>query len=132
MISIWSLHLISWHITGLNWIFLLNFLFCVGIWPVNNIVIVSGGQQRDWAIHIHVCILPHCSRSYFWCVLEWGLKPCLWFLVVCFYTVTTTTVTIQLSHSWIYTSAGISSTGRRRAVNKLAFTSISACTTRPP
>ena len=29
-----------------------NFLFCV-----NNVVIVSSGQQRDSAIHIHVPIL---------------------------------------------------------------------------
>ena len=27
-------------------------------WPVNNIVIISGGQQRDSAIHICVSILP--------------------------------------------------------------------------
>ena len=31
---------------------LLNLLFCVGVWPVNNIVIVSGEQGRDSAIHI--------------------------------------------------------------------------------
>ena len=27
-------------------------------YSINNIVIVSGGQQRDSAIHIHVSILP--------------------------------------------------------------------------
>ena len=26
--------------------------------PINNVVIVSGGQQRDSVIHIHVSILP--------------------------------------------------------------------------
>ena len=27
-------------------------------WPINNVVIVSGEQQRDSAIHIHVFVLP--------------------------------------------------------------------------
>ena len=36
-----------WGLTSL-----LNFLFCIGVWPVNNIVIVSGEQGRDSAIHI--------------------------------------------------------------------------------
>ena len=36
----------------------LNFLFYVGLYPINNVVIVSGGQQRDSATHIHVSILP--------------------------------------------------------------------------
>ena len=38
--------------------FFLNFLFCIGAWSINNVVIVSGGQQRDSTIHIHVFILP--------------------------------------------------------------------------
>ena len=33
-------------------------LFYIGVQPINNVVIVSGGQQRDSAIHIHVSILP--------------------------------------------------------------------------
>ena len=36
----------------------LNFLFCIGVQLINNAVIVSGEQQRDSAIHIHVSILP--------------------------------------------------------------------------
>ena len=36
----------------------LNFLFCVWVQPINNVVIVSGGQQRDSTTHIHVSILP--------------------------------------------------------------------------
>ena len=39
----------------------LNFLFCIGIQPTHNIVIVSGGQQRDSAIRVHVSILPQTS-----------------------------------------------------------------------
>ena len=31
----------------------LNFLFCIGVWLINN-VIVSGEQQRDSTIHLHV------------------------------------------------------------------------------
>ena len=30
----------------------LNFLFCIGVQPINNTVVVSGEQQRDSAIHI--------------------------------------------------------------------------------
>ena len=30
----------------------------VGVYSINNVVIGSGGQQRDSAIHIHVSILP--------------------------------------------------------------------------
>ena len=33
-------------------------LFCIGILLINNFVIVSCGQQRDSAIHMHVSILP--------------------------------------------------------------------------
>ena len=36
----------------------LNYLFCTGIQLTNNAVIVSGEQQKDWAIHTRVCILP--------------------------------------------------------------------------
>ena len=44
---------------GTKFIFIfLNFLFCVGVWPVNNVVMVSDEPQRDSAIHIHVSILP--------------------------------------------------------------------------
>ena len=37
--------------------FFLNFLFCIGVEPINNVVVVSGGQQRNSAIHVHVSIL---------------------------------------------------------------------------
>ena len=36
----------------------LNFLCCIGVYPINNLVIVSGRQQRDSAIHIPVSLLP--------------------------------------------------------------------------
>ena len=39
------------------WLFK-NFLFCIGVYPINNVVIVSDEQKRDSAIHIHVSILP--------------------------------------------------------------------------
>ena len=35
-----------------------NFLFYIGVSPINSVVIDSGGQQRDSAIHIHVSIPP--------------------------------------------------------------------------
>ena len=34
-----------------------NFLFYIEVQPINNITIVSGEQQRDSAIYIHVSIL---------------------------------------------------------------------------
>ena len=34
-----------------------NFLFCIGVLPVNNVVIVSSEQQTDSAMHTHVSIL---------------------------------------------------------------------------
>ena len=53
---------------GLKKIFFLNFLFCIEIQPINNVVIVSGKQGRDLAIHIHVSIL---SGDLF---LDWGIR----------------------------------------------------------
>ena len=38
--------------------FFFYFLFCVQVQPVNNVVIVSGEQRRDSAVHVHVFILP--------------------------------------------------------------------------
>ena len=36
----------------------MTYLFYIGVSPINSVVIDSGGQQRDSAIHIHVSILP--------------------------------------------------------------------------
>ena len=36
----------------------LNFLFCIWVYPINNVVIVSDEQQKDSALHVHVSILP--------------------------------------------------------------------------
>ena len=38
--------------------FLFNFLFCHALQLINNTMIISGEQQRDSAIHIHVSVLP--------------------------------------------------------------------------
>ena len=38
--------------------FLKNSLFHIGVWPTSNVVILSGGQQRDSVIRVHVFILP--------------------------------------------------------------------------
>ena len=38
--------------------FFFIFVFYIRVWPVNNVVIVSGGQQSNSAIHIHVSIFP--------------------------------------------------------------------------
>ena len=42
----------------------LNFLFCIRVYTVNNVVVVSGEQRRDSAIHIHVSILPQVPFSF--------------------------------------------------------------------
>ena len=42
----------------LLYFFFFNFLFYIGVQPINNVVIVSGEHQRDSAICIHVSILP--------------------------------------------------------------------------
>ena len=36
----------------------LSFLFFIGIWQISNVVLVSGGQQRDSALHVCVSIIP--------------------------------------------------------------------------
>ena len=43
---------------GLTLFIFFNFLFCIGVWSINNVVIVSDELQRDSAIRIHVSILP--------------------------------------------------------------------------
>ena len=35
-----------------------NLLFYIGVYLINNVVVVSGGQRRDSAIEVHVSILP--------------------------------------------------------------------------
>ena len=39
-------------------LFFKTFLFCIGVYLINNVVIISGEQQRKSAIHIHISILP--------------------------------------------------------------------------
>ena len=39
-------------------LFIMNFLYCIGVQPVNNVVIASGEQQMESAKHIYVSILP--------------------------------------------------------------------------
>ena len=45
-------------IDGCVFLFLKDFLFYIGVYPINNVVTVSGAQQSDSAIRIHVSILP--------------------------------------------------------------------------
>ena len=46
---------LSFHCFVFFFFFRFHFFFNI---PVNNVVVVSGGQQRDSVIHIHVTILP--------------------------------------------------------------------------
>ena len=40
-----------------DYFFFFYFLFNIKVQPINNVVVISGEQQRDSAIHIHVSIL---------------------------------------------------------------------------
>ena len=50
----------------------LNFSFCIGLQPINSIVVVSGEQRRDSATHIHVSTLqtPLPSRLTAHCIFN--------------------------------------------------------------
>ena len=39
-------------------LYVLNFLFCVGVKPINSVVIDSGEQQMDSAAHIYIHPTP--------------------------------------------------------------------------
>ena len=39
-------------------VFVCYFLFYIGVQPINHAVIISGAQQSDSAIHVHISILP--------------------------------------------------------------------------
>ena len=43
--------------------FFFKLFFCIGVYQNNYVVIVSGIQQRDSAIHIHIFILPQTPLS---------------------------------------------------------------------
>ena len=45
-----------WRVTVVVF-FSFSFLFYTGVGPINNVVIVSGGQQRDAVVHIQASIL---------------------------------------------------------------------------
>ena len=55
--------------------FFFYFLFYIGVWLINN-VIVSGVQQNDSVIHIHVSILVQILFSWASLVAQW-LRVCL-------------------------------------------------------
>jgi len=52
------LSLLSFLIFKTSYFAFLNFLFYIGEYPAKTVVTVSGGEQRDSAIQIHVSILP--------------------------------------------------------------------------
>ena len=52
-----------------------DLLFCIGIQLISNVVIVSGGQQRDSATYTHVSILPKLP-SHPGCHIALSTVPC--------------------------------------------------------
>ena len=69
--------------------FFCSFLFCIGILPLNNVVIVSGEQQRDSAVHIHLSrqsvfrliFLNHLCLNSFLIRLDLNLLSCCLFSI---------------------------------------------------
>ena len=55
-----------------------NFLFHVGVQPIKNARTVSGGQQRDSVLHIHVTISPLKLTSYPGCHMTLIRPPVLY------------------------------------------------------
>ena len=55
------------YIFLIYYFFISNFLtpksFYIGVQMINNVLVVSGEQRKDSAIHIHVSILPQAPRS---------------------------------------------------------------------
>ena len=41
-----------------HFIFFFSFIFYIGVWLINNVEIVSDGQQSDSSVHIHVSFSP--------------------------------------------------------------------------
>ena len=55
--TIWNAYIYFFILNATFYLFyFLNFLFCIGVYLINNVVMVSGEQRRDSAIH--VSILP--------------------------------------------------------------------------
>ena len=52
-----NLRPLHWKVDSF-YFFSLNLLFCVRIYLINHVVVISGEQWRDSAIHIRVSILP--------------------------------------------------------------------------
>ena len=45
------------RLTFIN-LLIFNFLFYIGVEPINNVVIVAGAHQSNSAVHTHVSVLP--------------------------------------------------------------------------
>ena len=63
-----------------------NFLFYIGLQSINHIVIISGTQQSNSAIHVHVSIFPQIFLPRLPCNTEqrslcYRLGPCLLFIL---------------------------------------------------
>ena len=57
----------------------IDFFFCIGVQPINSVVQVSGGQQRDAAVHIHGSNLPQSPRRNFLQMSPWTfITPVRW------------------------------------------------------
>ena len=85
----WDVKIITWKNVDFSTMmekkkFFLTFNFVLGVWPTNNVVIVSGEQQRDSATHIHVSILPKLP-SHPGCHITLSRVPCEIIILMAWY-----------------------------------------------
>ena len=58
------LYFSAWFLLIPFFFLILSFLFYIEVYPINNVMIVSGEQWRDSAMHIYVSILPQTLLPY--------------------------------------------------------------------
>ena len=91
----------------------LNSLFFIGAWPINNVVVVSGEQQRDSAIHIHVYpFSPQTSSP----SIQAGTQHWAWHTYYTVFKWTSSPLISAKCQSPSYTHHWISVTGRYKSV----------------
>ena len=85
----WTAREVPKYIVKINFtcffFFLLKFLFRLGVWLINKVVIVSGVRWRDSALYIHVSIAPQPQIPLFLPSavqlldeLKWHVAPFAW------------------------------------------------------
>ena len=69
----------------LKYTYLKKTSFYIGVWPINIAAIVSGGQPKDSAIHLHVSILPPNTPPIQAATWHWAEFPVLYTVGPCWF-----------------------------------------------